>query len=57
MTEYVSVEPLPGETLHYAGDGLSSQLLTPLASDMQKDKWQQQNQQEVYQHLEVTNNE
>ena len=57
MTEDVSVEPLPGETLHDAWDGLPSQLLTPLASDVQKDKRKQQNQQEVYKHLEVTNNQ
>lgn len=57
MTEYVSVELLPRETLHDAGDGLPSQLLTPLASHVQENKWKQQNEQEVYQHLKVTNNQ
>ena len=57
MTEYVSVELLPRETLHNDGDGLPTQLLTPLASDMQVDEWKQQNEQEVYQHLKVTNNQ
>jgi hypothetical protein len=41
MTEYVSVELLPRETLHDAGDGLPSKLLASLASDMQIDKWKQ----------------
>jgi hypothetical protein len=57
MTEYISVELLPRETLHDAGDGLPSQLLTPLASHVQENKWKQQNEQEVYQHLKVTNNQ
>jgi hypothetical protein len=57
MTEYVSVELLSRETLHDTGDGLPSQLLAPLASHVQEDKWKQQNEQEVYQHLKVTNNQ
>ena len=57
MTENISVELLPRETFYDAGYGLSSQLLAPLASHVQEDKWKQQNEQEVYQHLKVTNNQ